>query len=69
MLCCLEKYSALSNFSDSLDSCQLSGVMCHFCVCFKIIKQKVKSMVKLGVGGLVINGANPSSFTCEHDTD
>ena len=53
MLCSLDKNSALSNFSDSSVSCQLSGAMCHFFILllFLTIKQKVKSVVKLPVEG------------------
>ena len=54
---CNDRYTGVS-------SGQFSGVMCHFCVCFKILKQNAKSVVKLGIGRLVINRNNPSSLTC-----
>ena len=65
MLCFLDKYSALSNFSDSFVSCQASGIMYNFLYLKKIyiyiLKQKDKICGELTGGGLVINGANPSS--------
>ena len=46
--------------------CQWSCVLfflLFFFLLLQITRQKVKSMVKLASGGLVIHGANPSSLT------
>ena len=56
MLCCLDKYLALSNYSLSLLSCQVLRVTCNDFFCIKKGEKLEKFMVKLTDRGLVING-------------